>query len=449
MEGSMTTLRRVLIANRGEIGRRLNITLHELGYETVACFTSVDSEEAWLEDADYQVYLTGEGEANTWRDPLRVLSAAMDAGCEAIHPGYCFLAEHVDFFAMSTNANMAVIGCDPQVIQKAVSRHYLRQIGRALGLPLLPASDPLDPDDDGLAAGAQLGLPLFVKAVNGGVRVRVDALEALPAAVATARARSAERTGNASVYLERFVPGLREIGTVVVADRHGTHVHLGESDGSAGDRFCTWVEEIGPSVLPALHAKLGAAAVQISRQLGWVGVGKVRWVVAPDGGWYLRGFSARLPTGYSLFEAVHGVDLVRTQIRALLGEPLGWEQADAHPSQHGLQVRLLHVDPQTGGRPGGVLERLDVPSGVTWERGLDDGATCSVDSEPLLAKITIVADNRADAVRQARAVLEGVVVEGVVTNRDAILAILSEPTFVRGSGRPLLIASVDDDGPAA
>ncbi|MEZ4321056.1 MAG: biotin carboxylase N-terminal domain-containing protein [Myxococcota bacterium] len=425
-------IRRVLIANRGEIAKRLIDYYRGQGIETVVAFSEADAEQPYLDDADFAVYLNGRRVGETYLDPHRVVSAALDSGCDAIHPGYCFLAEHVGFYSLATNANIAIYGCDALIIAKVVDRALVRRMAKTLGIPLIPGTEPIPADDDGLAAGAQLGFPLFVKAVAGGALARVDAMDELESAVSDVRQLGRAVSGDSAVFLERAVDDQRHIGVTVVGDRQGRVVHLGAMDGSLEVRYRTWVEELGPDVVSDVSAKLTAASVELAKALGWTGVGKVRWAVTPRGGWYLLGFSARLATGYSLTERVHGVDLLRTQAMALEGDSIPWTQADAKLTEHGIQVRVFHVRTSDLSRPDGAVTRLVLPEGVFVEVGVEEGLECNEDSEPLLVKLTAVAPTRQAALVKMRAALDDLVVEGVDTNLPMLLALFDDQAFWRG-----------------
>lgn len=425
-------IRRVLIANRGEIARRLIRHYREIGIESVVAFSEADAENEYLDDADYAVYLNGRSVRDTYLSPIRVVSAALDAGCEAIHPGTCFLAEHVDFYAHATNANVAIYGCDPTIIAKVMDRAHIRQVAASLDLPMIPASAPLGSDDDGRAAAAQLGFPLFAKAVAGGALARVESLEHVSEAVREVRKLAAVVTGDPRVYLERAVDDQRHVGVPIVADRHGHVVHLGCLDGSLEVRYHTWVEELGPEVVPAVAERITAASVALARALGWVGVGKARWAVTPDGGWYLLGFSARLFAGYGLVEEVHGVDLVQTQQMALEGEPVDWDQTDATAQRHGIQLRIHHVRPDDLSRPEGSIERLVLPKGVRCDVGVEANTPMTPDSEPVILKITATAPTRQAALVKARKALDDLVVEGVVTNVPTLRRLFDDREFWEG-----------------
>ncbi len=428
-------VQRVLIANRGEIARRLIREFKSLGIETVSVFSEPDQGQPWVEEADYSAYLNGRTVAETYLDANRVIGVAMDAGCDAVHPGYCFLAGRLDFAELANQANMAIIGSDPRALARVVDRQSVRRVARELGIPLIPASDPISAEQDPVGIGAQLGFPLFVKTMVGDVIRRVDSLDRLAAVANEVRALGALVSGDSTIVLERAVDKLRACGTVVVADRYGSIVHLGETDGSLQYDFHSWVEEVGEALVGStLHARLGERSVELARGLGWIGVGKVRWAITPDGGAYLLGFTPRLTTGYELAEQVHGIDLINTQFRVHIGERLGWEQADVKLERHGVQLRIFPFRAGATGAVEGEIERLVLPTGehLAVEAGTAEGQPCTEDTDPLLVKITVTGPTRHAALVRARAALEELVIEGVETNREFLLEILAEPSVWRG-----------------
>lgn len=438
MEGTLN-LARVLIAARGALARRLLAFYRKERLETVAAFSEADADATWVGDADYDAYLGGRTAAETYLDPSRVVSAAMDAGCEALHPGAGRLAGRLDLISLATSANLVVLGVDASRAAELIDQVRLLARARKLGLPTLPASERLGPDADGIEAAARIGLPLMVKAAHGGVRRRVTSFDGLGPALASAREEATRVAGDAELYLELEAVGARRVTTVLVGDRRGRCIHLGETDGTLGDGSRAWVEEMGVGLLPAeLHRVLGAHAVRLAVDVGLAGVGFVRWAVADDGRYWVLGLSSRLPAGYALVEAVQGIDLIEAQHLAFLGRPLEWQQQDATElSSHGMQLRLLHVDPTTGGRPDGVLTRLSLPGGegIRVERGADEGQPCTADTDPLLATVTVLAADRAACVTRLREALARVEVEGVVTNLDVVRERVGRPEFLSGSGR--------------
>ncbi len=431
-EGSQKPVKRVLVATRGEMARRLIEHYRRHGVESVVVFSEADAEQSYLDDADFAVYLNGRTVRETYLDPQRVVSAAVDAGCDAIHPGYCFLAEHVGFYTRATNANVLVYGCDPSLIERVVDRAHLRRLAASLNLPMIPATEPLADEEDGVAEAAQLGFPLFVKALAGGALARVDSIDEIPEAVREVRKLARVVSGDPRVYLERAVDDQRHIGVPVVADRRGNVVQLGCMDGSLEVRYHTWVEELGPEVVPAMAQRITEASVALARALGWVGVGKVRWAVTPDGGWYLLGFSARLAAGYTLVEEVHGVDLVRVQSMALEGEDIPWKQEDATLTRHGIQLRIHHVRSCDLARPDGVVERLVLPEGVRCDVGIEEGSPVGADAEPVVVKLTATAPTRQAALVKARKALDDLVINGIDTNVDLLKALFDQRDFWEG-----------------
>ncbi len=427
-------LRRVLVATRGAMARRLVRHYRVLGVETAVAFSEPDAELSYLDDADYAVYLNGRTVAETYLHAGRVVEAAMDAGCEAVHPGNCFLADHIDLYDLANQSNLAVIGADVRSLVGAGDRVRLRRIARDLGITALPGTEAVPEGTDGIDLAAGIGAPLYVKSARGRVSRRVGRIEEVPAAVETVRGIARLLTGDPGVYLERAVDGLRQIGVPVVIDRRGTAVSLGLSEATVehpGPR--TGVEEFGTAIRPVAPG-IEEASVRLARSIAWVGVGRVRWAVASSGAWFLQGFSARLTNGFDLWEAVHGIDLLDAQWRALTGEALGWEASP--PDRHGVQVRLLHLDPLTGERPPGVLERLHLPGLPPSRRdsvqpgGADEGMLLGADTDPILAKLTFTAHSRDEAMLLARAALAEVRIEGVPTNLEAVRAALEQTAFV-------------------
>lgn len=421
------TLDRLLVACRGAVAKRLIRHYRQQGVETCVVFSEADADQPYLDEADYAVFLNGRDEASTYLDPERVVAAAMDAGCDAIHPGTSALAEEVGFHALAHHSNVAVIGSDPATLARAVDLATLASVARDLSLPVVPASAELGPDDDGLLEGARIGTPLWVKSLGGGPPRLVRDLSDLPGAL-----EAVHDQGEARVRLERAVDVYREVGVVVVGDRHGRCVGMGPVDATLRLDGRSWIGEAGPELFPELQGPLVEASVALARALGWVGVGEVRWSITPRHTWFLRGFSARLPECFDLVEQVWGVDLVEAQFDVLSGGGARWKATELAPRGHGLQIGIHHVDPLGRQRPEGLLELLDIPPGVVHEIGVEPGCLCSQESEPLLARLTLLAPTRGAAVVKAKAVVEAAQVSGVPTNLDALRELLGHEDFWRG-----------------
>lgn len=430
-------MKRVLVACRGEVARRLIRQLGGQGIETVSVFMEQEAEHPWVDEADYPTYLMGREPESTYLDARRLVSAALDAGCEAVHPGCNLLAGRFDFVDMANLSNVAVIGADGPPMLQLTDRLKLRDLARRVGVPLVPASEVLAADDDGQVSAAQLGFPVFVKSVAIAAWRRADDPSQLGDAVAAIRKLGDTLARDARVYLERAVTGARQVGTLVAADRAGHFVALGETDASLKAGGMSWIEEAGPGLVPpALHARLQEKALALAKAVEWVGLVRFNWAILPDGGWYLTGASCRLTQGYRLVEAVQGVDLIQTQIDVQQGEPLRWEGADPEATRFGVQVRLVHGDAALGGsREPGVLEALSFPEeDDLWvDCAFEAGNELDADTEPVIAKLTVTAPTRQAALVRARAALEATVVEGVQTNREQLIAFLADPRVWSGT----------------
>ena len=304
----------------------------------------------------------------------------------------------------------------------------------AIGVPTIPAI-AVPEGEDGLEQAAGMDLPLYVKAVAGGVILRVDHYDELPMAVREVRRRARWLTGTDDVYISAGLANVRQLGTTVVREPGDRAYALGHSDKSVQVRFRSWMEECGNEVVaPEVGKRMAEGARKLVEALDLGGVVRVRWAVDKGGGYWLLGVSGRLTTGYSLVEEVFGVDLIDVQLRLAEGEPLAWEGADTTATRHGVQLRLLHVDPRDGvSRPDGVLERLELPDMAKVEVGVAVGQLCTAETEPLIASIVVTAPTRQSALVKARAALEDVVVEGLVTNLEVLKRVVAAPQFWKGA----------------
>lgn len=433
---------RVLVASRGIVARHLiEVLSQEEDTETVSVFSEPDVEQPWVEEATFSTYLNGATVESTYLDVTRVVSAALDAGCDAVHPGVGLVAERLDFHSLARGANLPVIGTDPRVLLRSLDRGDLDKIAREANIPMIPSSGDLGEADEGIEAAGRLGYPLWVKASAGGVAIRVDSAAELATALPRARDRARALAGDRRLYLQQHVEGLRTVATVVVGDRKGELVQLGHyTDALQVDgRF--WIAEMGPSILPpGLGERLGQWALTVAKAVDWWNIGRVRWAISPAGHAFFLGHSPCLPPTWALVEEMLGVDLVVTQLRIARGERLAWEHHDIALDRHGVLLRLLHVDPIDGSRPEGTVERLVLPvvrqggSGLRVEAAVAEGSVCSADTDPVLAEIVVTAPTRQAALVRARAAVEAITVEGVPTSRDALLRLMAEEAFWKGEG---------------
>jgi acetyl-CoA/propionyl-CoA carboxylase biotin carboxyl carrier protein len=418
---------RVLVANRGVTARRLVAAFQALGMETVAAFCEPDVDRAYVEEADYPVYLGGRTVQETFLDPTRVLSAALDAGCDAIHPGTCFLAERPELVELASRASVAVVAPDAEVLDRVTDRFEVYAAARALGVPIIPTSAaPVGDRVEPMAAAAQLGWPLYVKAVRGGVMRHVTEPSGLMEAVRSVSEAAERSTGQADVYLQRDLRGpVRRIGAVVASDRHGTAMAIGLTDASLGVGR-TWLEELGDVVDGELAARLRVWSSALVRALGWWGICTVRWAVTEDGAAFLLGISARLTTGFRMLEVAHGVDLIRDQWRLMAGERLGWDPADADAGRHVVQLRVVHCGADGRSRPPGEVTALSLPEDGETITDVEVGDVVEDVNDPILAMVTVSGSTRHAAMVRATAALAALRVDGVQTNLDALRRLLDD-----------------------
>ncbi len=408
-------IERVLICARSTLVPRLMAHYAEQGVEAVVGFSEADVDAPWIEEADFAAYLNGRSARESYLHPERVVSAAMDAGCDAIHPGASSLAESVELYHLANNANVAVITADPTVVARAADRSFQRGIAHSRGARLLPASEPLGPDQDGIEAAAPLGVPIDVVTSHGVPLARVRDLARLPEVMAQAREVARSMAGAPELVLRPPVPAsARPRTTLVAAERVGRVVPLGTTTATLwSPEGHVWVEELGPDG-SADDTALGRRAEEIVRGLRWVGVAAVRWVAWDDDVYFVQ-VSTRLPTGFELFEQVHGLEILTPQLSLLQGKPLGWGPSDGQPTRWGMQARLVH---RVAGDDTATLEAFALPEGAS--PGAGEGQSISADTHPVLALITVVADHR-DAARAAlAAAVAEVRVDGVPTNLQAL-----------------------------
>lgn len=427
----MAPVVRALIADRGVVARRLIEAFREEEVETVSVFSEPDVEQPWVDEADYGVYLNGATPAETYLHFRRVVSSALDAGCEAVHPGTSPLAQSLDLHDAAANANLLVLGTDTALLKRVHDRMRVVQLAASLRVPTIPCSSDIPDDHDPelvAQAAEELGFPLWIRSTVA------------PAVARLARGRddvvpllAAVRAAGGPVFLEAHMDGLRTVASIVVADEHGSLFPLGTYADSVGLRECWWVAEMGPEVVSeALQRKLSEYTRKIAEALDWVGIGTVRWAITPTGGCHFVRVTPALPQPWLLADEMLGVDLLRTQIRLSRGEHLAWDHADAHLDRHGLVIRLVHGDPRTGARPVGTLERLDLPTDVEGTAGTAEGQPCGPDTDPVLAQLVVVGPTRQATLVTARRALERTSVEGVPSNRQALLDLFGQEAFWRG-----------------
>lgn len=422
---SVTTL---LIANRGEIARRIIRGARGMGIRCVAVYVDADADAPFVKDADEAVRLPA-----SYLDGKDILEAALTTGASAIHPGYGFLSENASFAADVTAAGITWVGPTPATIEQMGDKLAAKALAIQNDVPTLPSSD--DPLDD-----AAVGYPLLVKAAAGGggkgMRI-VESADDLKELVAAARREAASSFGDDRVFLERYLPRARHIEIQILGDAHGNIVHLGERECSIQRRHQKILEESpSPRIDSALREKMTEAALRLARGLGYQSAGTVEFLLDDDTGeFFFLEVNTRLQVEHPVTEAVTGIDLVREQIRIAQGEPLGYQQSDIQSNGWAIEARLYAEDPAAGFLPAiGTLVAFDPATDpeVRWDSGVERGSVIGTDFDPMLAKVIAHAPTRTEAASRLALALERTHLGGVVTNRDFLVATLRNEAFLAG-----------------
>ena len=436
-------MRRVLIANRGEIALRVIRGCKTAGLETVAVYSDADVEAPHVQAADVAVRIGPPPAAESYLNVAALLEAARHTGADAVHPGYGFLSERAHFARAVENADLIFIGPPAEAIERLGSKTGARRLMETAGVPVVPGITLDDQSDAALlAAGITLGVPLLVKpaAGGGGIGMKtVRQLDELAAALAQARREAQAAFGNSTLYLERLIDRPRHIEVQIFGDRHGQIVHLFERECSAQRRHQKVVEETpSPAVTPALRARIGAAAVAAGRTVGYQNAGTVEFLLEGEGDdarFYFLEINARLQVEHPITECVVGVDLVRAQLAVAAGEPLPWRQDDLTQRGHAIECRVYAEDPARGFLPqAGPLLRYREPSGpgLRVDAGVVEGGAVSVYYDPMLAKLIAYGDTREHCLARAREALTRFEILGLRTNLAFLQTLLAHPAFVAG-----------------
>ena len=446
-------IRRLLIANRGEIAIRIARGAREMGIAPVGVYSDADVNAAFREALDATVRVGPGPAAESYLDGAAIVAAARELGADAVHPGYGFLSENASFAQAVIDAGLIFVGPAPAAIAAMGSKSEAKRRVRAAGVPVVDGYDGADQDAAALRReAAALGSPLVIKAVAGGggrgMRV-VEDLATFDDALASARRESRAAFGDDAVLLERYLQRPRHIEFQILGDAHGTIVHLGERDCSIQRRHQKIVEEAPSLALDGeLRARMGAAAVSAARSVGYTNAGTVEFLLAADGTFAFLEMNARLQVEHPVTELVYGIDLVHEQLRIANGEPLRFAQADIRARGWAIEVRLNAEDPARGYAPqAGTLTAFDVPRapGVRLDSGVRAGSEVPVFYDSLLAKIIVWDGDRERAVARLGATLAQTRVAGLATNLPLLRAVAADAAFAAGETTTSFLA---ERGPA-
>ena len=436
-------IRRLLIANRGEIAIRITRACRELGIEAIAVYSDADKGAPHTRAADRAVYIGATAPAESYLNIPTIIAAAREAGADAIHPGYGFLSERAAFAAACEEADLIFVGPRSDTIERMGSKIGARELMQAAGVPVVPGMTPTDQTDSGLLAAVEaIGFPVLVKASAGGggkgmrtVRQPADAREMIGAA----RREALGAFGDGTLYVEKLIEQPRHVEVQVFGDHFGNVVHLFERECSIQRRHQKVIEESpSPVVSPATRQRMGDAAVAAARAVGYQNAGTVEFLFEGHGDtarFYFLEMNTRLQVEHPVTEEVTGVDLVRAQIAIASGQRLPWTQEQLTQRGHAIECRIYAEDPAGGFLPQAgrlLLYREPAGPGIRVDSGVVEGGEVPVAYDPLLAKLTVSAESRDAAIDRGIAALRRYPVLGIRTNIPFLIRVLDHAEFRAG-----------------
>ncbi len=433
-----TPFSKLLIANRGEIALRILRSARSLGYRTVAVYSAADARARHALEADEAVYIGGAPPAESYLNIPALIAAARQAGADAVHPGYGFLAENAAFARACREAGLVFVGPSAEAIAAMGHKAGAKRRMQAAGVPCVPGYDGEDQAPGRLAEeAARIGYPVMIKAVAGGggrgMR-RVDAAADFPDALRSAQSEARHGFGDGTVILERALIEPRHVEIQILADRHGNAIHLGERDCSVQRRHQKLIEESpSPAVDAGLRERMGATSVAAVQAIGYEGAGTLEFLLDREGRYYFMEMNTRLQVEHPVTEALTGLDLVALQLAVAAGDALPLAQADVRLQGHAIELRLCAEDPAQGFMPqSGVVGLWQAPETLRVEHALLSGAAIPAEYDSMIAKLVAHGDTREAALRKLRAGLQDLVALGLRTNQAFLQRCLAAPAFVQG-----------------
>jgi len=434
-------MKKVLIANRGEIACRIIQTLQEMGIQTVAIYSDVDADANHVLLADEAYPLAGVKTGDTYLNVDKILIIAKNANVDGVHPGYGFLSENAGFATACAKAKITFIGPSPEVIDAMGDKLIAKSTVEKAGVPTVPGwtGDMTTPLQTIQKEANRIGYPLLVKAAAGGggkgMR-RVEEADGLQDALEAAQREAKNAFGDSRVFLEKYITRPRHIEFQIFGDQHGNVVHLFERDCSIQRRYQKVIEESPAFGLsPKLREKMGQAAVAAAKAINYTNAGTVEFIVTPEDDFYFLEVNTRLQVEHPVTEMVTHLDLVRLQIDIADGKPLPFKQADLKQIGHAIECRIYAEDPSRNFMPAtGKLQVYELPTGpnIRVDNGYREGYNVSVHYDPMLAKLIVWAESREAAIAKMRWALSHYIVLGLTHNIDFLRQIIEHPAFAKG-----------------
>lgn len=434
-------IRKVLVANRGEIAVRIIRACREMGIETVAVYSEADREAIHAKLADEAVCIGPAALSESYLAMEKIISATIVSGADAIHPGYGLLSENSKFAALCEKCDICFIGPSAQVMARMGDKQEARNTMKQAGVPIVPGSESAVFDAaEGMKEAEKAGYPVMIKAVLGGggkgMRM-VERPEDFEQNFYLAQTETKKAFGDDAMYVEHFITRPRHIEVQILADSYGNVIHLGERDCSIQRNHQKMIEEAPSAALSEeLRREMGETAVRAARAAGYVGAGTIEFLLEKSGSFYFMEMNTRIQVEHPVTEWITGIDLIKEQIRIADGRKLSYTQEDVRITGHSIEVRINAEKPAEGFRPcPGTVMGLHLPGGkgVRIDSAIYSGYAIPPFYDSMIAKISVWAKNRGEAIRKMQSALGEVIIEGVDTNVDYQYDILNHPDFLAGN----------------
>lgn len=433
--------KKILIANRGEIAVRIIRACREMGIETVAVYSEADRDALHAEMADEAICIGPARARDSYLNMQNIISATVLSGAEAVHPGFGFLSENSEFAEMCKECNITFIGPDAESIEKMGNKSRAREIMIEADVPIVPGSDgSIDTIEEGLNLADKIGYPVMIKASAGGggrgIRIVKDK-EEFAKAFETAKSEAKNAFGDDTMYVEKFVENPRHIEFQILADNHGSTIYLGERDCSIQRRNQKVLEEApSPVVSEKLRREMGEVAVRAAKAAQYKNAGTIEFLVDKYGKYYFMEMNTRIQVEHPITEMVTGIDLIKEQIKIAAGEKLSIKQEDIKINGHAIECRINAENPEQGFRPSpGKIERMHIPGGlgVRLDSAAYQGYIIPPTYDSMIGKLIAYGKTREEAINRMKRALGEFIIEGIDTNIDFQLRILSNDVFVSGN----------------
>ncbi|MFD0694996.1 acetyl-CoA carboxylase biotin carboxylase subunit [Paenibacillus sp. GCM10027628] len=431
---------KILIANRGEIAVRIIRACRELRIYTVAVFSEADRDALHVRLADEAYCIGPTPSKDSYLNFTNLMSVATLTECDAIHPGYGFLAENADFAEICESCNITFIGPSPDAISRMGDKAVAKQTMKEARVPIIPGSDGLVENiEDALSIARDIGYPVIIKATAGGggkgIRIADDE-DMLVSQITTAQQEAQNAFGNSGVYLEKYLTGMKHVEIQILADKHGNVVHLGERDCSVQRRRQKLVEEAPcPILTPETRKAMGDAAVRAARAVDYSGAGTLEFLLGPDGKFYFMEMNTRIQVEHPVTEMITGVDIIKEMISVAEGNPLSFAQEDVTINGWAIECRVNAEDPNKNFMPSAGQVKFYLPPGgfgVRVDSAVYPGYTIPPHYDSMVAKLIVWGTTREDAIARMKRALTEFAVEGVHTTIPFHLKLLEHKKFIKG-----------------